>query len=403
MGFRVIRSGLKHRAGLDQLHAMSPWYVEWCAWRRMVGPSVMALWLAFPGAWGALGASLWEIPEARSLRVPSDPIQVAGLGWFAEDAPVLRRLPARMKDRLTPAVWGLAQHPSGARLRFRTDSTRLGLMAKNPDASTMHHMTSVGQNGFDLYVDGQYRNSAWPDAKGVIQREWALGEERQMREVTLYLPLYKAVSVEGLVLDPGATLATPTPMARPRPVVFYGSSITQGGCAENPGLSYRAILGRSLNLDFINLGFSGAGLGEPAVAEAVSEIDAEAFVLDYWANPSPEVYRDTLPGFVDALRRRHPRTPILVTGPFWFPAEAGSSSLQAQQESKRKTAREFVAARRKAGDRSIVFVDGLEMLSRSQGSGLVDGVHPNSLGFQRCADGLEPHLRRALHLPSKRR
>ena len=395
-----------HRARLDQLRAMSPWIAVGRVWRRMTGLSVMALWLALTsssGMSGALGASLWEIPEARSVRVPSDPIQVAGLGWFAEDAPVLRRLPERVKDRVSPAVWGLAQHPSGARVRFRTDSTRLGLVAKNPDASTMHHMTSVGQNGFDLYVDGQYRNSAWPDAKGLIQREWVLGDEHQMREVTLYLPLYKAVSIERLVLDSGATLAAPTPMARPRPVVFYGSSITQGGCAENPGLSYTAILGRSLNLDFINLGFSGAGLGEPAVAEAVAEIDAEAFVLDYWANPSSEVYRETLPGFVDTLRRRHPRTPILITGPFWFPAEAGSASLHAQQESKRKTAREFVAARRKAGDREIVFVDGLEMLSRSQGSGLVDGVHPNSLGFQWCAHGLEPQLRRALKLHSKRR
>ena len=395
-----------HRARLDQLRAMSPWIAVGRMWRRMTGLSVMALWFALTSPWGgsvALGASLWETPEARSVRVPSDPIQVAGLGWFAEDAPVLRRLPERVKDRVSPAVWGLAQHPSGARVRFRTDSTRLGLVAKNPDASTMHHMTSVGQNGFDLYVDGQYRNSAWPDAKGLIQREWALGEGRPMREVTLYLPLYKAVSIERLVLDPGATLAAPTPMARPRPVVFYGSSITQGGCAENPGLSYTAILGRSLNLDFINLGFSGAGLGEPAVAEAVAEIDAEAFVLDYWANPSPEVYRETLPGFVDALRRRHPRTPILVTGPFWFPAEAGSAAIHAQQESKRKTARDFVAARRKAGDREIVFVDGLEMLSRSQGSGLVDGVHPNSLGFHWCANGLEPQLRRALKLPSKRR
>ena len=370
------------------------------AWRGFAVSMVLGLSWILPRA---SGAALWEISESRSLSLPDERVQVAGLAWFGEEPSVLRRLPARMKDRVSPAVWGLAQHPSGARLRFRSDSTRLGLVAKNPDASTMHHMTSVGQNGFDLYVDGQYRNSAWPDAKGLIQREWTLGEDRRMREVTLYLPLYKAVTVERLVLDPGASVSASTPFARPRPVVFYGSSITQGGCAENPGLSYTAILGRSLNLDFINLGFSGAGLGEPAVAEAVAEIEAEAFVLDYWANPSPEVYRDTLPGFVDTLRRRRPATPILVTGPFWFPAEAGSSSLHAQQEAKRKTARDFVAARRKAGDRGIVFVDGFEMLSPSQGSGLVDGVHPNSLGFQHCADGLEPHLRRVLRLPAKRR
>lgn len=370
------------------------------AWRRIAVLMVLGLSWILPQA---SGAALWELPEARSLSLPDERVQVAGLGWYGEEPSVLRRMPARMKDRMTPAVWGLAQHPSGARLRFRTDSPRLGLVARNPDASTMHHMTSVGQNGFDLYVDGQYRNSAWPDAKGLIQREWTLGEDRRVREVTLYLPLYKAVTIERLVLEPGAVVSAPSSFARPRPVVFYGSSITQGGCAENPGLSYTAILGRSLNLDFINLGFSGAGLGEPAVAEAVAEIDAEAFVLDYWANPSPEVYRDTLPGFVDTLRRRHPRTPILVTGPFWFPAEAGSSALHAQQEAKRKTARDFVAARRKSGDRAITFVDGLGMLSPSQGSGLVDGVHPNSLGFQHCADGLEPLLRQALRLPAKRR
>lgn len=369
------------------------------AWRRIVLPVVLGVSCLLPGAFGA---ALWDLPGARSLDLSEAPVQVAGLGWFGEESPVLRRLPARMKDRVSPAVWGLAQHPSGARVRFRTDSPRLGLVARNPDASTMHHMTSVGQNGFDLYVDGQYRNSAWPDAKGLIQREWTLGEDRRLREVTLYLPLYKAVTVERLVLEPGAVVSAPSSFARPRPVVFYGSSITQGGCAENPGLSYTALLGRSLNLDFINLGFSGAGLGEPAVAEAVAEIDAEAFVLDFWANPSPEAYRDALPGFVDTVRRRHPRTPILVTGPFWFPAEAGSSALHTQQETKRKTARDLVAARRKSGDRAITFVDGLGMLSAAQGSGLVDGVHPNSLGFQHCAHGLEPHLRRALRLPVRR-
>lgn len=328
---------------------------------------------------------------------------VNGLAWLSEEAPVLRRLPARLKGSFRDPVWDLAQSPSGGRIRFRTDSTRLAIAAQNPNASTMHHMTSVGQNGFDLYVDGEYRNSAWPDAQGKIEKEWALGQGHCMREVTLYLPLYKPVTIHGLCVDPGASVEAPSRFGLPDPVVFYGSSITQGGCAENPGLSAAAIVSRWLNVDFVNLGFSGNGLGEPAVAEAMAEIKAAAFVLDYWANPSLEVYRDTLPGFVDALRRRHPRTPILVTSPFWFPAEATSEDLHSKQEAKRRFAREFVAARRRAGDRRITFVDGLQMLSRSQASGLVDGVHPNSLGFQDCAKGLEPHLRKALGLRAVRK
>jgi len=184
----------------------------------------------------------------------------------------------------------------------------------------------------------------------------------------------------------------------PKPVVYYGSSITQGGCAENPGLSYQSIVSRRLNLDHVNLGFSGNGMGEPAIAQALAEIDAAAYVLDYWANPSVEVYRDTLPIFVDILRAKHSKTPILLTGPFYFSKERVDSALAAKQDEKRKIARDFVEARRKAGDENISFVDGSEMLSSEQVEGLVDGVHGNSLGFYFCANGLEPHLRKALGL-----
>lgn len=91
-----------------------------------------------------------------------------------------------------------------------------------------------------------------------------------------------------------------------------------------------------------------------------------------------------------------------MTGPFWFPSENGSAKAHDQQETKRRTAREFVAAQRRAGDRAITFVDGLDMLSPAQVSGLVDGVHPNSLGFQYCAEGLERPLRRVLRVRSER-
>ena len=356
-------------------------------------------------AWASSAAAqpLSDTADALRLSFPDDRLQVNGLWWFAEDRPVLRRLPERLRETFRAPVWELAQQPSGGRIRFRTDSTRLAITAHNPDTATMHHMTTIGQSGLDLYVDGEYRNSAWPDGRAQIAREWSLGEGRRMREVTIYLPLYKGVTVQSLSFDPGAVIGAPSSFAVSRPVVFYGSSITQGGCAENPGLSYEAIVARRLNIDFVNLGFSGSGLGEPAVARAVAEIDASAFVLDYWANPSPEVYRDTLPGFVDILRVRHPRTPILLTGPYWFSEEASSASLRGQQEEKRRIAREFVASRRAHGDRAIHFVDGLEMLSRAQAAGLVDGVHANSLGFDYCARGLEPHLRKALKQSDARR
>jgi lysophospholipase L1-like esterase len=342
-----------------------------------------------------------DSPDAQHVAFPDERLTVNGLAWFAEDKPVLRRLPARLKESFRKPVWDLAQHPSGGRVRFRTDSSRVGIVASNPGTGTMHHMTSIGQSGFDLYVNGEYLNSAWPDKDAKIAKEWAVGKAGELREMTLYLPLYKGVSIKEIVLDKDARIEPPKPFALPKPVLHYGSSITQGGCAENPGLSAQAIVSRWLNVDFVNLGFSGNGLGEPAVAQAVAEVDASAYVLDYWGNPSPEVYRETLPGFVATIRAKHPETPILVTGPYYFTAESTSPEMKAKQDEKRAIAREFVEARRKAGDARISFVDGLEMLSREHAEGLVDGVHANSIGFYFCAKGLEPHLRKALGLASK--
>lgn len=356
--------------------------------------------MVFALARAAAAEDLTDVPGALIIPWPDARLQVSGLAWFSEDRPVLRRLPARLKDTFPPEVWGLAQNTSGGRIRFRTDSTRLYFKGGNSGTSRMHHMTTVGQSGLDLYVDGEYRGSTWPNDRGRIECEAMLGTQRAVRDITLYLPLYDGLSLEVFRLDPGSVLLPPAPFAIPKPVVFYGSSITQGGCAENTGLSYEAILGRALDVDFVNLGFSGCGLGEPALAAAIAEIDAAAYVLDYWANPTAEVYRNTLPGFVDLLRRKHPRTPILVVGPFWFPQEAISEETRTRQESKRRFAREFVEARKREGDAAMFWVDGLEMLSRRQASGLVDGVHPNSLGFEFCARGLEPHLRRVLGLPS---
>ena len=338
-----------------------------------------------------------ETETARQLIPFPDPrLTVSGLPWFHEDQPALRRLPLRLKDRVRPPVWDLAQHPSGGRIRFRTDSTTIGLVAENPSFSNMHHMASVGENGFDLYVGPDYLGSAWPDATGKIAKQWRVGNARRLRDITLYLPLYKAVTLRELSLDPEARLEPASPYTIRQPIVFYGSSITQGGCASNPGGSCQAILERRLHVDFVNLGFSGNGMGEPVLAEAITELDPSAIVLDFWGNPKADAYAAALPVFVDILRRRFPRVPILVTSPFYFSAEASDEALARSQDDKRRISRDFVRLRRDRGDRHIFFVDGLKMLNPSQTGGLVDGVHCNSLGFYFNALGLEPFLKKAV-------
>ncbi len=350
-----------------------------------------------------LSASAATIDDPRALRIPFPDARLAvhGLAWFEEDRPELRRLPNRLKTTFPPKVWSGAQGPAGVRIRFATDSEFVGLVAEGTTITPPPHVTGMANGGVDLYVDGVYRGSAAPDRAGKLVKEWSAGKTRARREITLYLPVARPLAIKEIVLQPGAQLWPARGYAVAKPVVFYGSSITQGSAAANPGGTYLALLGRWLDFDFVNLGFAGNGMGEPALAHAVAEIDAACFVVDFWANPTTATYRENLPKFVDILRTKHPRTPILVTGPYYNPSEDIPGEAGERQIEKRAFAREFVAARVAAGDTLLVHVDGLEMLSREQADGLADGRHANSMGFYFCARGIEPYLRAALKLPPR--
>jgi hypothetical protein len=167
-------------------------------------------------------AGFLESPDSEHVAFPAARITVNGLAWFEEDKPVLRRLPARLKDTFRPAVWNLAQQPSGGRLRLKSDTSRFGIVASNPNAGTMHHMTTIGQSGFDLYVNGEYLASAWPDKEGKIAKEWTVGKAGEARDLTIYLPLYKGVTIKEIVLDKEAKIEAPKPFALAKPVVYYG-------------------------------------------------------------------------------------------------------------------------------------------------------------------------------------
>lgn len=370
----------------------------------------MSLWIVAIIACAALAAPLFADEDPTTLTLDDPRVTVSGLPWLAEnqthDKGSLIRLPIRLKDTFKHNVWTLGQAASGARVRFRTDSTTLTLDAKVMPVK-FEHMPLTGTSGIDVYVDGRYLGTAVPDRVGKVARfkhggGFTLAQTRSMRDVTLYLPLYSAARVNAIVLDSGSRVEPAAPFALARPVVYYGSSITQGGSASNAGGVYMAILERWLNVDYVNLGFSGAGHGQPEVARAMAEIDAAAFVLDYWANPSVDQLRDTLPEFVRILRERHPTTPILIPGPYWEPADAATAEGQATFEGKRDVIRAFVEQRRAAGDAHITYIDGYEMLGPDQSFGLVDARHANAAGFYFMAKGLEPHLRAALGLANGR-
>ena len=345
-------------------------------------------------------APLFAEDELKWIEFPDPAFELNGLAWYEENAPDLFRFPKRIESQITKGLWGLAQQTSGVRIRFKSDCSSLGIRYENTKMSGMRNMHRFGQSGVDLYTNGRYVTTAiHGEENTAVERVYFKNATSKVREHLLYLPLYNGVRVKAIGVNPGAEIVPPQPFALPKPVVFYGTSITQGGCASRGGMSYQAILGRTLNIDFINLGFSGSGKGEKVVAETIAEIDPACFVLDFMANnKTPESVLEVYEPFVRTLREKHPDTPIVCVTLIYVCREEPVSGARKHVEKMRDVIREVVAKFQEEGDRNIVLVEGHSLLGPDHAGGLVDGTHPNDLGFQLMADGLTPTLARILNL-----
>lgn len=349
---------------------------------------------------GERAADVARPPNMQWIDFPDDRFTVNGLAWWEETRPRLMRLSERHHAGVREPVWNLAQAPSGARIRFITDSAELGIRAHFPSLGPMNNMPRTGSTAVDLWVDGEYWRPVFPageelDFEGVAFE----GQERRRREICMYLGLYRGIELQAIGLSDDASIEPPSPYALDRPVVYYGSSITQGGCATRAGLAYQAILQRRLNVDFVNLGFSGNGRGEPELADAVAEIDACCYVMDWCQNcPTLEELEERYEPFLATIRASHPQTPIVCITAIFSTNEVLSPTSAEKWAGMREIIRDAVAARRAGGDENVHLVEGCDLLGPDDRDGLVDMTHPNDIGFLSMADGLEPTLRNALGL-----
>ncbi len=330
------------------------------------------------------------------------PFHIAGFAWFDIDR-TFRRMPLRPPHRLPEAVDQLANATAGGQVRFITSSTQIAVRVKLPGLAGMNHMPATGQCGFDVYIEQAGRKVFYNTAKydrTLQEYEYLLCdlEPGNLYNVTLNFPLYMGVDDLEVGLDPAARILPPPPYDVAKRVIIYGTSITQGGCASRPGMCYSNILSRRINLEFINLGFSGNGKGEPEVARTIATIRNPAlFVLDYEANTSGSGgIGQTLPDFLHILREAHPSVPILVVSRIPNITEGFHGDVRASRLKWRDYQRTTVDNLRNAGDRNIFFQDGSDLLGPDWQECTVDSVHPNDLGFMRMADGLTPVIRNIL-------
>jgi lysophospholipase L1-like esterase len=207
----------------------------------------------------------------------------------------------------------------------------------------------------------------------------------------LYLPLYNGTEGVEIGLAPGCRLGAVPPRCH-KPIVFYGTSIVQGGCASRPGMVYSAILQRRLDRPVINLGFSGNGQMEAEVADLLAELEASAYVIDAMPNMQASNVVERTLYMVRAIRRAHPDAPILLVEDRTFASAAFLAWRRQEHAARREALGRACRALLDEGVTGLHYVAGAGLLG-DDAEATVDGSHPTDVGFMRIADALEPVLR----------
>ncbi len=296
----------------------------------------------------------------------------------------------------------LANHTAGGQVNFTTDSRIVKLNAELLGPATMDHMAPTGACGFDVYLGRPGRQHFYGVTRfGIAQSAYEVivfrHTKAKWRTFTINFPLYQGVRTLRIGLEKKAHVKTPPPFALPRPVVIYGTSITQGGCASRPGMAYTNILGRRLNVETINLGFSGNGQAEPEVARVIATIpDPALLVIDCEANCGNGRLEERLADFIGILRVAHSAVPILLVSRIIFAGDLVHPENESIRKKLELFQRRLVERARQRGDRRIFFLSGRELLGADADECTVDGVHATDLGFYRMAGAMEPVIKRML-------
>lgn len=317
------------------------------------------------------------------------------------------RLPDSLTTNVNGGVRAMRDNTSGMLFRFRTDSNFLVLRHTPLHGwHGMPHMTEVGMSGWDVYrldkASGKWRfvasnwgardDAAHPGAR-LRRIDWTPGDE-----CIINLPLYNGVKEFALGVAPDSRIEAPSPWASgvTKPVVFYGTSITHGGCCTRPGLGFVNIVGRELQVPVYGLGFSGSGVMEYELSDVISRIDASCYVLDCLWNMS--LKEEQSPGrsvegnyekFIRNLRAKRPGVPIVMAEH----CNVFGNKKDDRDIFIRKLYEKLIAE----GWTDLVYLPNDEMYTGDY-EGTVDGCHPNDLGMMSMAKAFSKAVATALKI-----
>ena len=325
---------------------------------------------------------------------------------FTSEIKGYMRLPKRAEGKVRTPVWGLARQSAGLSITFFSNSPKIEVRYTTLDKNyAMNHMPATGKSGVDLYRIDQ--DGVWDY---VAPSRYSFGENVSYRyndmpnssrqlgyEYRLYLPLYNGIEKLEIGVDEGSYFRF-VPTSVEKPIILYGTSIAQGGCASRPAMAWGTIMQRSLDLPVVNLGFSGNGPMETEVLDFIVETDARLFILDCYPNMTgmlQNVYPRTLAA-VKQIRAKHDE-PILIVEHAGYSDDVVHSGKRAIVDSVNMAAKRAYKELKDGGVKNLYYLT-REELALTQDM-TVDGTHPTDLGMQQQAVAVEKKVREILKMP----
>jgi lysophospholipase L1-like esterase len=300
------------------------------------------------------------------------------------------RLPFSYKNIVRKPVWDLSKSSAGLSIRFLSNSTTISVKWKILNDFTMNHMAETGIKGVDLYYKNdngwQYINTGRPQG---IDNDYLLVDNmtENLREFKIFLPLYDGVKNIEVGINSTSFIRKVKENTK-KPIIFYGTSITQGGCASRPGMAHTNIISRKLDIDVVNFGFSGNGRMEQPIAELISETEPLFYVIECMPNmiSAENISKTTIP-LVNTIKKKNPDTPILFVDHFDFSFSVLDNQVKKYTDSMNTALKTEFKKMVDNGYENIFHLESKNALG-SDYEGTVDGVHFTDLGFIRYADFL---------------
>ena len=359
--------------------------------------------------WVVCAGAVAQVRTTDTLRyVDAHELRVINRA-FADAEPLYTRVPdAKWSGVREELQWGM-RCSTGIGIRFRSNSPIIAARYTLRYDFAISWMAYTGIKGTDLYILGDdnrwhYLATGRPQRDSVQNIVYEKHLDGKEHEYLINLPLYDGILSFEVGVCPSASLDYPrvdNPRTSGGRIVFFGTSVMQGGCATRPGMTQTAMLQRELGVDCCNLGVSGEGKLYAENARLLSEADdVICFVVDPIMNCNYDMVDTMAVDFLMTLRRAHPKAAIVMVEGLHFPHTAYDSEQQQFVPKLNELWYKHYKAMKESGFKDLYYVHD-KGFTGSDEEGTVDGLHLTDLGFQEYVNQLLPLLRRVVRRYSK--